>query len=178
MKTLLFEINLKTTFYFTALTPRRHHYDNCQFYFRMPTIGTRARARKGEEEENGALDLLDDRHSGDPINITLDANTKSAWGTSLQGQLPSVQRQAATVAVVFTVKHNRPLSNSAPTLQPLHWKITQLTIIAILFQHSAITTWQWMCLKEGATPTEFKMQTVVQSWCLATLAWRLSKKRR
>lgn len=36
------------------------------------------RARKGEEEENGVPDLLDDRHSGDPINITSDANTKSA----------------------------------------------------------------------------------------------------
>ena len=40
------------------------------------TIGTGMRARKGEE--NGVPDLLDDRHSGDPINITSDANTKSA----------------------------------------------------------------------------------------------------
>lgn len=33
----------------------------------------------------------------------------------------------------------------------LHWKITELTIIAILFQQSVITTWQCMCssLKRG-----------------------------
>lgn len=35
-------------------------------------------ARKGVEEEMGALDLLDGSHSGDPINITSNANTKSA----------------------------------------------------------------------------------------------------
>lgn len=35
-------------------------------------------ALEGVEEEKGALDLLDSKHSGDPINITSDANTKSA----------------------------------------------------------------------------------------------------
>ena len=111
------------SFYFTAFAPQRHHYDHCQFYFRTATIGTGMRARKGEEEENGVPDLLDDRHSGDPINITSDANTKSAWGTSLQGQLPSVQRQAGTVAVVFTVGLNLPLSDSSTTLQPSTGKL-------------------------------------------------------
>ncbi|KAJ4924184.1 hypothetical protein JOQ06_000424, partial [Pogonophryne albipinna] len=44
----------------------------------MLTIGTMVGARKGVEEEMGALDLLDGSHSGDPINITSNANTKSA----------------------------------------------------------------------------------------------------
>ncbi|KAI9525818.1 hypothetical protein NQZ68_002366 [Dissostichus eleginoides] len=70
--------NLKTTLNFTASTSWRQQYDNCQFYFKMLTIGTMVGARKGVEEEMGALDLLDGSHSGDPINITSNANTKSA----------------------------------------------------------------------------------------------------
>lgn len=62
----------------SPLAPWRHHYDNRQFYIRILTIGTRVRATGGEGRR-GALDLLDDRHSGDPINVTLDANTMSAW---------------------------------------------------------------------------------------------------
>lgn len=62
------------TFYYTAFTPRRCHYDNCQFYFAKVTIGTRVSATKGEQEETSVLDLLDHRHSGDPIIFALDAN--------------------------------------------------------------------------------------------------------
>lgn len=76
MKSLFFKKNKKhkTGFYFTYFTLQFDHYDNC-LYFK--TKGTRVSARKVEVEERHVLDLLDDRRSGDLINITLDANTKS-----------------------------------------------------------------------------------------------------
>ena len=80
MTFFLFSTSLKTTLNFTASTSWRQQYDNCQFYLKMLTIGTMVGARKGVEEEMGALDLLDGSHSGDPINITSNANSKSAWG--------------------------------------------------------------------------------------------------
>lgn len=100
------------------------------------------RARKSEEEEeeeNGALDLLDDRHSGDPINITLDANTEPACGTSLQGQLPSVQRRADTVAVVFAVKLNLPLSRSRGNPPPENYRASDNCRLISALCHNSLT---------------------------------------
>lgn len=56
-----FEINLKTSSFISQPSPpslELHLYDNCQFYFRIPTIGTRLRARNGEEEVEEEVCLI------------------------------------------------------------------------------------------------------------------------
>lgn len=110
MRTLFLRLASRPLFISQPLTPRRHHYDNCHCSFSVLTIGTRVIARKVEEDERGALDLLYDRQWGSN-QPSIECQHKVGVRIKALHFKGSCRRfrDADLGAIVFTVDLNLPL---------------------------------------------------------------------